>query len=422
MLKRGQVHGSRDSAEATALLLRRVVENFSDGSVSKLVNTVQQVGERLQKAAPKELAVGNIIRRVLGLIREEAEEDREAQSATHGEARLGDPSNDTESAPIRKIQNRRTLDLNSGAPNQDGGLNPTAAGRPIFGLLSQPTSNVTVLSETPSAGSSAQIQPMSANDLSKLDATQDLKAEVVEGILEILEELKQADEQIAGFALEHIHSNEIILTHSSSETVRKFLLKAASKRKFTVIHAESYPNGHEATHALATAEKSKANEEKASGQFQKTLTAAGISVILIPDSAVYAMMSRANKVILDSHAVFANGGLISDAGAKQMANAAHTHRTPVMILSGIYKFSPIYPFNIDAFLEDGDPSKIVPFDEGDLMREIKVENPLFDYVPAELIDLYVTNLGGHAPSYLYRIIADHYRSEDIELESLEPHL
>lgn len=27
--------------------------------------------------------------------------------------------------------------------------------------------------------------------------------------------------------------------------------------------------------------------------------------------------------------------------------------------------------------------------------------------------------GGHAPSYLYRIVADHYRSEDVEFETLD---
>ncbi len=26
--------------------------------------------------------------------------------------------------------------------------------------------------------------------------------------------------------------------------------------------------------------------------------------------------------------------------------------------------------------------------------------------------------GGHAPTYLYRIIADHYRAEDIELDKI----
>ena len=157
------------------------------------------------------------------------------------------------------------------------------------------------------------------------------------------------------------------------------------------------------------------------GHFEKTLTAAGICVILIPDSAIFAMMSRVNKVILDTHVVLADGGHISAAGAKQIAKAAQTHRTPVIVLSGVYKFSPVHPFDIDAFLEEGDPSKVIPFEEGEFMDKVEIENPLFDYVPADLVDLYVTNLGGHAPSYLYRIIADHYRSEDVEPNSLEPY-
>ena len=61
--------------------------------------------------------------------------------------------------------------------------------------------------------------------------SKDLKAEVVEGILEIVEELKQADEQIAGYALEHIHSNEIILTHTSSDTVQKIPVEGGDQAK-----------------------------------------------------------------------------------------------------------------------------------------------------------------------------------------------
>src|SRR5207248_1976559 len=100
----------------------------------------------------------------------------------------------------------------------------------------------------------------------------------------------QVDDQIAAYALEHIHSNEIILTHTSSITVQKFLLKAASKRKFTVVHAESYPNEHEATHAMVTGRSGKGDgsqdDELTTDAFQKPRTAAGITVILIPDSAV----------------------------------------------------------------------------------------------------------------------------------------
>lgn len=39
------------------------------------------MGRRLMAAQPREMVVGNIVRRVLGLIRDEAEDDREAEFA-----------------------------------------------------------------------------------------------------------------------------------------------------------------------------------------------------------------------------------------------------------------------------------------------------------------------------------------------------
>lgn len=46
---------------------------------TKLIERVQSVGRRLMAAQPREMVVGNIVRRVLGLIRDEAEDDREAE-------------------------------------------------------------------------------------------------------------------------------------------------------------------------------------------------------------------------------------------------------------------------------------------------------------------------------------------------------
>ena len=45
-------------------------------------------------------------------------------------------------------------------------------------------------------------------------------------------------ENIAAQALEHIHSNEVIMTIGFSRTVEAFLREAARKRKFHVIVAE----------------------------------------------------------------------------------------------------------------------------------------------------------------------------------------
>jgi translation initiation factor eIF-2B subunit beta len=47
----------------------------------KLIERVQSVGRRLIAAQPREMVVGNVVRRVLGLIREEADGDHDAEFA-----------------------------------------------------------------------------------------------------------------------------------------------------------------------------------------------------------------------------------------------------------------------------------------------------------------------------------------------------
>lgn len=409
---------------ATAYLLRRVVETFNFTDVSGLIERVQQVGQRLLAAQPREMATGNIVRRVLGVIREEAEEDRDGETSGYSDA-------GTDSRPLsagendsRALEAQRPVSraLSSGILRQGAGDQPplepsedrvfqrpalltahasnantnTSTGplvTSMFSLLSHPRSNMASPTATPGSQSPGSRPPLSSTALANLAAAKDLRAEIVEGIQEILEELSQADDQIAGYSLEHIHSNEIILTHTPSITVQKFLLKAAAKRKFTVVHAEAFPNDHESTHATVIGKaKGESDDELRPDLFQKSLAAAGVTVILIPDSAVFALMSRVNKVILNTHIVLANGGLLAAAGAKVIAQAATMHRTPVIVLSGVYKLSPMYPFDIDSLMENGDPGRVIGYGDGDLVNKVEFENPLFDYVPPELVDLYLTNL------------------------------
>lgn len=81
LLKRRQIRHSRSCATATAYLLRRVVTACRTSDSAKLIERVQSVGKRLMAAQPREMVVGNIVRRVLGLIRDEAEDDRDAEFA-----------------------------------------------------------------------------------------------------------------------------------------------------------------------------------------------------------------------------------------------------------------------------------------------------------------------------------------------------
>ncbi|KAJ5248741.1 hypothetical protein N7468_000192 [Penicillium chermesinum] len=329
---------------------------------------------------------GNIVRRVLGLIRDEAEDDHEAEFSLNA------------SLPL----DRDALGLRQDGQDRNAVRPPLTS---MFSLLSHPEPEN---SQPSTPGSQSPSGRFPSHGPSK-----DVRAEVLEGINEIIDELGQVDEQIAAYALDHIHSNEIILTHTSSSTVQKFLLKAAAKRKFTVIHAESFPNNHDSTHATVSGKSLGDDDQLSTDAFQKPLIQLGITVILIPDSAVFALMSRVNKVILGTHSVLANGGLVAAAGTRVIARAAKVHQTPVVVVSGVYKLSPVYPFDFESLIEYGDASKVLPYEDGDLVEKIDVQNPIYDYVPAELVDLYITNLGGHAPSYLYRIVSDHYRKEDI---------
>uniref|UniRef100_A0A8C8W3T9 Translation initiation factor eIF2B subunit beta n=1 Tax=Peromyscus maniculatus bairdii TaxID=230844 RepID=A0A8C8W3T9_PERMB len=65
-----------------------------------------------------------------------------------------------------------------------------------------------------------------------------LNSNIIEAINELLVELEGTTENIA---VEHIHSNKVIMTLGFSRTVEAFLKEAARKRKFRVIVAKYAP-------------------------------------------------------------------------------------------------------------------------------------------------------------------------------------
>lgn len=366
----------------------------------------------------------NVVRRVLGIIRDEKAEGLKADARAQRKALAQRMKNDAEKS---KTANSSDSDMSRSrsSPKSDT-MSPAARARNVSASHSEVSvphrpammtshTSYAVKNNAPqvhslfnllSARPSTEPTPTGLPSLKEggVDAvalsakiaksSRDSKAEVCEAVTEMVDELLQSDERIASYAPEHIHSNEVILTHTSSRTVQQFLLKAASKRKFTVIVAETYPNDSEETYSslVGGIGPYEDEDEMPAEHFQKTLTQAGLTVVIITDAAVFALMSRVNKVILATHTVLANGGLIAASGARLIAKAAFKHRTPVIVVSGIYKLSPQYPYEFASLIEYGDADPVTNYDEGDLVEGVDVENPLFDYVPPELIKLYITNL------------------------------
>ncbi len=78
-----------------------------------------------------------------------------------------------------------------------------------------------------------------------------------------------------------------------------------------------------------------------------SLAKAGIETTVITDSAVFAMMSRVNKVIIGTHTVMANGGLKAINGSHTIALAAKHHSVPLIVCAPMFKLSPQYLCSLD---------------------------------------------------------------------------
>eukprot|EP00842_Homolaphlyctis_polyrhiza_P004044 jgi/Hompol1/4640/HPOL_001820-RA len=317
-LNRRSIHGAMPVSMETAKLLRTVVSGSRWTDSQTLVAIVNQVAARLKRAQPIELSSGSIAQRVIHLIREEEGVLKAEDLAVVNVALLNLPQRSCAAFALTCL----------------------------LLLTNQP------------------IQ---------------MKSIVRQGITEMIDELETANTNIAVQALEHIHSNEIIMTIGGSSVVEQFLKEAAKLRTFQVIVAETAPfySGHELAASLSTA---------------------GIDTTLITDSAIFAIMSRVNKVILGAHAVTANGGLIAISGSNAVAISAKFHSTPVVVCAGLHTLSPDYPYDTDSFNLCVSPNSMSNFEDAEFTKDVELPNPHYDYISPDYLSLFITNIGAHPSS------------------------
>jgi translation initiation factor eIF-2B subunit beta len=123
----------------------------------------------------------------------------------------------------------------------------------------------------------------------------------------------------------------------------------------------------------------------------KKLASEGIKTTLIADSALTALMSRVNKVIVGTHAIMANGGLVTHSGTQLVSMVSQAFSIPFLVIAGLYKLTPMYPFDYMTFNELLSPENIFKPIEGEDTSKVTAIVPQYDYVPPESVSLYVTN-------------------------------
>ncbi|XP_071715854.1 uncharacterized protein [Rutidosis leptorrhynchoides] len=396
-LKKRKIEGSKATARLTAELLRTVISQQrlpNTNQAAALVDAIKAIGEKLVAANPVEVAVGNIVRRVLHIIREE---DVSLTTSAIGGLSLSVVSDDE----------------NDGERDDYPVLSAASVAAAARNALRAPSLQA-VLDDVPHSAaihhscSSADDSEEKTKSADKNSSSRKLKHNVIEAVNELIQDITTCHELIAEQAVEHIHHNEVILTLGSSRTVIEFLCAAKEKkRSFRVFVAEGAPRYE--GHILA-----------------KELVDRGLQTTVITDSAVFAMISRVNMVIVGAHAVMANGGVIAPVGLNMVALAAQRHAVPFVVLAGIHKLCPLYPHKPEVLLNElKTPSDLLDFGEfSDCMDSatgtgsplLHVVNPAFDYVPPKLVSLFITDTGGHNPSYMYRLIADYYSADDLVLQ------
>ncbi|GAA5836241.1 hypothetical protein JCM9279_002238 [Rhodotorula babjevae] len=456
-LRRRQLIGSREVALEVIRLFREVVASAKFSSFEQLVAHLDEVGKVLQEAGPKELVVTSMTRRICMLIREEYQ----TALANHLDEAPSSPSGShTPTVPPETPSLNRDLgsssyygehDLGARAPGAALGSffdllghkpAPPAAGAAPPSALAPGAASFGFNSAAPPPAASAPASPVQGQSPSSSQVLQRpnpllstystsslgdggssatlgaalprehefskrsfyLKPVFIEAIQELMDEVEMTYRSVGEQSTDHIHSGEFILTIGHSKTVEAFLKHAARKRKFTVIVAETAPSFSGRTHALA-------------------LSSAGIPTILIPDSNIFALLPRCSKVVVGPHVVLADGALLSLSGSLPLCLAANRMRVPVVAVAGMFKFSPVYLGEADWGMRDlGSPEVVLASTERCVLdplerlgeqdaEETEVLNPYYDVVPADLVSLYISNLGGHPSSLLYRLLNDMYGAQ-----------
>lgn len=110
----------------------------------------------------------------------------------------------------------------------------------------------------------------------------------------------------------------------------------------------------------------------------------------------------------------ADGGLMAVSGCHAVALAAKHHSVPVIVCAAMYKLCPTYPcsYEQDMLNHLHSPATILPYSDAQVVGKSSVVHPLFDYVPPNVVNLFVSNIGSNAPSYIYRLLSEYYHADD----------
>jgi translation initiation factor eIF-2B subunit beta len=292
--------------------LGSVISNYNQKQpVTALIDRVREVGLQLIEAKPGELTIGNVLRRVLGLIKECAQEQS------------------TEEVP--KFDIAAYL---ASAPSN---------------LTEDTFKEGSILLDTLPIAPTAPPTTVPANKL-----VRDIILDAVSGIDEILDELDSTAELVADLSPSYISPTDVVLIQGQSTLSHRFLAHAAGSSTpyggfvvFAIDDGTGYSLPETVNLALTgktiTEEKEEIQDEddEEDQDSVRLLAKLNVSVTILPQTAVFSIMPKITKVLIAPEAVLPDGSVLAPAGAASIVLAAKEFGVPVLSLSGTYHFCPV---------------------------------------------------------------------------------
>ena len=190
----------------------------------------------------------------------------------------------------------------------------------------------------------------------------------------------EARSKIAHAGAAFVEAGGTVLTLGYSRVVVALLLAAARNKHFSVVVAESHPegDGHQTAAQLADA---------------------GVPVTVVEDAAVAYAMSRCQMVLCGAEAVLESGGIINKIGTYQVAIVARACKKPFYVASESTKFARLFPLSqSDVPSHDALREHSAFVGKGPPAPNLIAETHTRDYTPPSYITMLFTDLGVLTPS------------------------
>ena len=349
------------------LLKDQTIKNKYKNNPTALILLVQKLGQTFIDIDPVQFCIGNTIKKILHIIREEIRENQKDKNNN---------SNETKESLSNTVnqENKKLLDIKN---------------------LEYTDSDNTTENSFNSSGQLYEVKKEESNDELNMDV-------ILENIDTLIAEMSSISETITEKKeiKDLISDNDIILTTNYSEQIVKILSENKRTKKFKVFVCESAPK----------------LREKSMSEELKNIK---LDVTTVENDDIYSVMKKYTKVkvFLGAKAILNNGGLIAYGGSYNICLLASMFSNPVIIAAGATKLTPMYSFKHEFYNEYLSPDLIFGKNmnyNGDISN-IQFNTPSLDYIPPNLISMYATDIGILNPKFLYKNFNEMYDLEDYEI-------